>query len=128
MSYIDDLINEKKDKDIKIPDYIEELANDLSGGWWNYRIIEKEREWTNLDGKKEIDTYYEIHEVYYKANGNIWSWSENPDTLYFETIYDVRDTLKAIKKAAKMPILKLVTDEEGDQHLEKTNKYIKNIK
>lgn len=129
MDNLDGLLKEinKNRLDKEIPDYVEELAEDLSGGWWNYRIIEK-TEKIELDDETYEDTFYHIHEVYYKADGSIWSWTERPVTIYFENYGDLKYVIRIIKKASNNHILKLVTDENGDNHLEETNKYIKEVK
>jgi len=116
------------DKDYKIPAEVEELANEWSGGWFNCRIIEKERKWTGVDNKEYTDIYYEIHEVYYDGKGNIIAWTEAPMSIWFENKYDVKYTINHIKKATKHTILKMITKENGDEELIDTGKYIKNIK
>lgn len=106
----------------------EELANEWTGGYWNYRLIEKENKWTGVDNKEYIDIYYEIHEVYYDGKGKVIAWSENPMSLYFENKHDVSFILKRIKKATKKSILKLVKKDNGDEDLISTNRFLKNIK
>ena len=69
----------------EIPKEIEELADELSGGWWNYRIVEKSNSWIGPDGNRHLEKYYELHEVYYNGKGEIWSWTENPVGIYFES-------------------------------------------
>lgn len=92
----------------------EELSKSLHGGYFNYRLIEK-----GDDNYK----YYEIHEVYYDGNGEIWAWSENPTNLYFESIYDIKEEIRHIKDASKKTILKIVDDNIID-----TKKYLKEVK
>ena len=109
----------KLDKDLEkeynIPEEIEELANDLEGSWWNYRVIEKESRWTNKAGKEFFEKYFEIHEIYYKGNGEIWAWSENPMGIYFEEFGEVSQLMKQIKKAIKKPVLKIIKNQDGEE-------------
>lgn len=116
------------DKEFEIPESVEKLANDLSGGWWNYRLIEKEETWTsNITGKEYFERYYDIHEVYYGADGEIWAWSENPMKIYFQSADEVKILIKQIKKASKHKILKLIKDKDGNDKLIPTGKYLKDI-
>ncbi len=120
-----------KDDSEKIKDIMkeaEELAEDWEGGYFNYRLVEKEDRWTGLDGKEKIEYYYEIHEVYYNGKDEIIAWSENPMHLYFETDYDIKEEIKHIKRASKAKILKLIKNENGDDSLIELDKYIKDIK
>lgn len=121
---LDELLN----KDYEVPEEIEEMAEHLSGGWWNYRIIEKTNTWEGVDKKTYTDTYYEIHEVYYNGRAEIWGWTQNPMSLWFEDGFDAKQSIKNIKKAMKHTILKLTTKENGDETLIDTGKYIKHIK
>ena len=100
----------------------------MSGGWWNYRIIEKRKDWEGVDKKTYTDIYYEIHEVYYSGKGEIWGWTQNPMSLWFEDGFDAKQSIKHIKKAMKHTILRLDTKEDGDETLVDTGKYIKHIK
>ena len=110
-SGLDKILEKKYD----VPEEIEELARSLSGGWWNYRLIEKENRWTNKSGKEYFEKYFEIHEVYYDGNGEIWSWSENPMEIYLENFGEINPLVKQIKKAVKKPVLKLVKGSEGEE-------------
>lgn len=120
-----DKILEKK---YNVPEEIEELANDLSGGWWNYRLIEKENRWKNKAGKEYFEKYFEIHEVYYKADGEIWAWSENPMSIYFEDFKEVGQLIKQIKNATRKPVLRLVKGVDGKEELVPTMKTLKQYK
>lgn len=81
---------------------IEELANELSGGYWNTRIIKQKNSFN--------EDYYAIHEVYYRADNSIWSWTENPITAEFETKEDFGEILRQMVEASERPILELVHD------------------
>ena len=65
LSYLDELI--EKSKDYEIPEEIEELAESIGGGWWNYRFLEI------VQGSTK---FYELHEVYYDGDGKPWAWSD----------------------------------------------------
>ena len=104
-----------ENKDNKIPKEVEELSEDLSGGWWNYRIVEKRDEWTSKQtGNKYYNISFVLKEVYYKADGSIWSWTEGDTALVFDNIKDVKFLFKAIKKAARHNVLKEVDDKMID--------------
>ena len=95
----------------KAPKEVEEL----SGGWWNYRIIEKKDEWESKQtGNKYYNISFVLKEVYYKADGSIWSWTEGDTALVFDNIKDVKFLFKAVKKAAKHNVLREVNDKMID--------------
>ena len=68
-------------------DFIDEISSAWRGGWWNYRILEK--------GTNDYK-YYEIHEVYYDADGKIIAWTENSVDLYIESISDINFLKKTV--------------------------------
>ena len=111
----------------EIMEEAEELAESFEGGYFNYRIIEKEDKWIDLDNKEQIEYFYEIHEVYYNGKDEIIAWTENPISIYFETYNDIRDTINHIKKAANNKILKLIKEDEEEKLIE-LDKYMKDIK
>ena len=45
-------LDELLDKDYEIPEHIEDLADSLSGGWWNYRLFENETKWKDTSNKE----------------------------------------------------------------------------
>ena len=89
----------------EVKDFIDEISSAWRGGWWNYRILEK----GNNDYK-----YYEIHEVYYDADGKIIAWTENPVDLYIESISDIKFLMKKFKKAAKKTVLRIDNEDLVD--------------
>lgn len=111
----------------KVPEEIEELAEDLGDGWWNYRFLEREVSWEDKDGKTYTDTTYELHEVYYNGKGEPWGWTERPMSVVALDYEDYKDIIESIGKAGEYPIFKIIKDGE-DEKLIKTNKYIKDIK
>lgn len=120
-------IDKIREKEYHMPKEIEELIEDLGGGWWNYRLIEKESHWTNKAGKEYFEKYFEIHEVYYKGDGEIWGWSENPMSIYFENFKEVGYLVKQIKAATQKPVLRLVKSKDGEE-LVSTMKTLKEYK
>ena len=100
-------LEEKK----KIESFIDEILWAWRGGYWNYRVLEK--------GSEDYK-YYEIHEVYYDADGKIIAWTENPVDLHIEAVADIKFLMKRFKKAAKKPILRI-----EDEELVDTGKYLK---
>ena len=107
---------------MNIKETTEELSSSFSGGWWNYRLIEKVRSWTDISSKTYTDIFYEIHEVYYNSHGSIIAWSEGPMSIYFEDYSDYKEIKKHLKSAYKNTVLKL----ENDSLIE-TNKTLKQI-
>ena len=63
---------------------------------WNYRIIQK-----------NVDEFvsFEVHEVYYRPDGSIEGWSENPVIPYGETPEELKKDLTKMLQAFEKPIL-----------------------
>lgn len=97
--------------------------NDLDNGYFNYRIVEKNKTYLGNDGELTTDTWYDIHEIFYTKSGTIIGMSENPATLYMESYSDLKNEIKHIKEASKKKILTIEKDK-----LVEINKYIKDIK
>lgn len=95
----------------EIKDFIDKISLSWRGGWWNYRVIEK--------GSEDYK-YYEIHEVYYDADGKIIAWTENPVDLHIEAISDINFLMKRFKKAAKKTVLRI----DGEDLVD-TGRYLK---
>jgi hypothetical protein len=75
---------------------------------WNYRVVEKEyllpRELRVYEN--ETQTYYQIHEVYYDANGNITMYSKEAITPFGEDSVDsLQLDLHKMQEAFNKPIL-----------------------
>lgn len=115
LSYLDELI--EKSKDYEIPEEIEEFAENIGGGWWNYRFLEI------IQGSTK---FYELHEVYYDGEGKPWAWSDVVK-LWFTDKYDYKHMIKSLKHAYKKTILRVVKDGE-DEKLVDTNMTLKQIK
>lgn len=56
---------------------------------WNNRIVKHE---------KDDTVYYSVHEVFYKEDGGIYGYTENPITILGETVEDVKSQLEMIMK------------------------------
>ena len=95
-------------EEYQIPKEIEDFAEDISGGYWNTRIIKH---------ITDDETYYAIHEVYYRKDDTIWSWSTDPIDVMFEDKNDFGEFAKHIMEAATRPIL--VLNKQADE-LEET--------
>ena len=54
---------------------------------WNNRIVKHERDGT---------VYYSVHEVFYKEDGGIYGYTEDPITILGETVEDVKSQLEMI--------------------------------
>lgn len=94
-----------------LKDIVSQISLAWRGGYWNYRVLEK--------GSEDYK-YYEIHEVYYDADGKIIAWTENPVDLYIEAVSDINFLMKRFKKAAKKTILR----KDGDDLID-TGTYLK---
>lgn len=81
-----------------------------------------------IDTKEYFEKYFEIHEVYYKGDGEIWGWSENPMSIYFENFKEVGHLVKQIRAATRKPVLRLVKGEDGEEELVPTMKTLKEYK
>jgi hypothetical protein len=76
----------------------------MSMGSWNYRVIKR---------KIEGGSTFGLHEVYYKKNGKIVTWSEDAIAPYGEKLKGLKADLKLLKKAFEMPTLKEVVSKKG---------------
>ena len=56
---------------------------------WDNRIVKHE---------KDDTVYYSVHEVFYKEDGRIYGYTENPITILGETVEDVKSQLEMIMK------------------------------
>lgn len=79
-------------KEYEIPEEVEKLSEDISGGWFNYRLVETVHTYSEDIQEK----YYEIYEIYYRADGSIWAWTREPATLRFEDFDDAMEVVKHI--------------------------------
>jgi hypothetical protein len=73
---------------------------------WNYRVVEKEVKYEPTVGKVVIDTYYQIHEVYYDEDGSITMYSKDAITPFGEDSVDsLQSDLYKMQEAFNKPIL-----------------------
>ena len=111
----------------EIPPEIEELAESLSGGYWNYRIMQIE--YNDKIGKhKYHEKWYEMREVYYKENDEIWAWSSNSEIFSIESIEDAKRLKEQTALAMAKPILAIKKDKEGNEYIIELDKTIYDIK
>lgn len=109
----------------EIPEKVEEFAEFISGGYWNYRFIKIVTPYDELDdnlektGKTRYETHYELHEVYYDRTNKIWSWSETPITV---TPNDGEDLLEFIRCMLDASMKKVLTEKDGS--MIELNEYI----
>jgi hypothetical protein len=103
-------------QEFEIPDYINELSEELHGGYWNTRIIKKTIEGDYKDGTHYKEIVMDVYEIYYKQDGTIWAWSENPICTAFSDREEFGDVLKHFVEASQKTILELVNDELVDTY------------
>lgn len=48
---------------------------------------------------------YQIHEVYYKADGRIACWTAEPVTVYSESLAGLREDIRHFLHACRLPVL-----------------------
>lgn len=109
----------------QIPKEIEELADNLSGSYWNYRWLKTTLEFDKYDddgnptGEKYNEISYKLHEVYYDKDGKPFMWSENPITFFVDNQKDMLQLLARAFEASKKPVLQLI-----DKKLIELNEYM----
>ena len=108
---------------------MEELANELSGSYWNYRwlkiIVSTPKLDENLQetGETDYENYYELHEVYYDNDEKPFMLTENPTRLQVDDANDLMDLIKKALNAAMEPVL-LLTKNGDEDTVEEINEYI----
>lgn len=106
---------------------IEELANEFSGSYWNYRWIKTIVDMPeydddgNLTGKTDYESYYELHEVYYDKDEAPFMWTQDVSNMQVENAIDLMEFIKSALNAAKQPVL-LFTEDKNK--VEETEEYI----
>ena len=73
---------------------------------WNYRIIRKQH-------TKTDSVTYHVHEVYYREDGSIESWTQESVGLMGETAEELREDLRYFLRAFRCPILEEKETNEG---------------
>ena len=51
---------------------------------WNYRVMHH---------KVGVQEYYGLHEVYYKEDGSVWLWTNDPEVMG-DTVDEIGSTLR----------------------------------
>ena len=74
---------------------------------WNYRVIAKE-----YKGFNETEVAFSIHEVFYNDDGIPDMCTEDAVAVVGETLADLSQTLKWMRKALRKPILNYAAFEE----------------
>ena len=63
---------------------------------WNHRILAHDL---------GVDTYFQIHEVYYDENGVPYGYTQDPIHVCADTIKGIKLTLRRMLESTKKPIL-----------------------
>ena len=71
---------------------------------WNYRVIRTEDESGNA--------VFRIHEVYYREDGSIESWTEAPVMSTGESASELREDIRHFLAAFRKPVLEETKDKE----------------
>ena len=73
---------------------------------WNYRVIRKHHTETH-------SVTYHVHEVYYREDGSIESWTQEPVAPLGETAEELREDIRYFLRAFRCPILEEKETDEG---------------
>lgn len=108
---------------------IENLANNLSGSYWNYRwlkiivdVPKINKDYEAVEGETEQETYYALHEVYYDKDEKPFMWTEEPVKLYVDNCEDIIDLIGKIFNATSKKVLLVQNDKitELDEYMDKS--------
>lgn len=86
------------------------LAKEMIGGYWNTRIIRKYIDGKYQDGEEYHEVYMGMYEVYYKGDGTILGWTEEPMRIIFEDREELGAIIGQLIEATEKPILELKDD------------------
>jgi|NOAtaT_7_FD_contig_31_7940060_length_445_multi_2_in_0_out_0_1 hypothetical protein len=75
---------------------------------WNHRVVRRTYHNTHMDDSM----LYEIHEVYYNADGTVDGITEEPIRIREETIDDLRKTVERLTQCLTKPIIDYDTLQE----------------
>ena len=81
---------------------------------WNYRVLARE-----YKGFNEVEVLFEIHEVFYNADGVPEMCTEDAVSVVGDNLAEISDTLLWMKKALKKPILSYSDFEPGGKYYKK---------
>lgn len=70
---------------------------------FNYRVIR--RDYPCGPNNEETANVYQIHEVYYRADGSIEGWSQEPIAPYGECVSELKADLSYLITALHKPVL-----------------------
>lgn len=100
-----------------------EFIDSIGEGYWNYRIMQ-------LEYKDEYghEKWYEMREVYYDENDNIWAWSASPKTFSVESIEDIKHLKEQVALAMIKPILAIKKNKDGDEYIKELKRTIYDIR
>ena len=70
---------------------------------WNHRVIRR----SNAPST-DPEWNYQVHEVYYKEDGSIEAWTENPVAPVGEDLSELRSDISHYSEALEQPVLKEV--------------------
>ena len=102
---------------------IKEFIDSIGEGYWNYRIMQ-------LEYKDEYghEKWYEMREVYYDENDNIWAWSAGPKTFSVESIEDIKHLKEQVALAMIKPILAIKKNKDGNEYIKELKRTIYDIR
>ena len=102
---------------------IKEFIDSIGEGYWNYRIMQ-------LEYKDEYghEKWYEMREVYYDENDNIWAWSASPKTFSVESIEDIKHLKEQVALAMIKPILAIKKNKDGNEYIKELKRTIYDIR
>ncbi len=83
---------------------------------WNYRVIRKSHPGTDA-------VSYQIHEVYYKEDGSINGWTEDPVEPHGETVEELREDIGHFRHAFRRPVLEEKEVDQKEVLVEDTSDY-----
>ena len=73
---------------------------------WNYRVIRNHHTETN-------SVTYHVHEVYYREDGSIGGWTQEPVSPVGETVEELREDIRSFLHAFRCPILEVKETDGG---------------
>ncbi len=80
---------------------------------WNHRVIRRSNAPTT-----DPEWNYQVHEVYYRKDGSIEAWTENPVAPLGENPQELRSEVSLFTKALNQPVLEEVRIDGKDILLE----------
>lgn len=113
----------------EVPEEIEELANELSGSYWNYRWLKTvvttpkiNDDLEVVEGETDEEVYYALHEVYYDKNEKPFMWADEPVRLYTENAEELMELVGRMLDAATKKVLMTENEKilEIDEYMDKS--------